>query len=244
MYYSAYLQEEIMGTGFTIAPGCVHTGAGLGSPGGRCSFNEFLQHIWSPSKVGEYQEVEADRPTITLFTEQLQRTFHSVNIAEFERGFNRFRRAGLPRGITYNIDGGRLFPGASDYYDAMKKCGAVVQNFRTFFDGMPGDHPEKERGLKLLDRAKVASGWIVDQRAKEMDEYRMGTRTDGSSLRVGRIDGIDWKIKPGRDVSRRVGAYQVWDSVATIAANPSREADIRRAFLAWIRDPLNDKRFV
>jgi hypothetical protein len=232
MFYSAYLAEEIMGSGFSIAPGC----SGTDRPGGRCSFSEFMNYIWAEFK----EKGDTTRPTGKLLDPKTEERFATVKLATLLQKINGFKKAGLTKPITGNVDKERLFPGSSDYYDAMKKAGGRMQDFRTFHDGMKDDDPKKELGKNLIGRGKEAGGMVVDIRAKEMDNNDIKPRLKDLETRL----GFKLETKPGRDSTGKVGAYQVWDAVASIAKNPDKEADIRKAWGDWFKDPADNKRFV
>jgi len=232
MFYSAYLAEEVMGSGFTIAPGC----SGTDRPGGRCSFNEFMHYIWAPFT----EKGDTVRPTGALLDAKTQERFATAKLATLLQKMGGYKKAGMSKPITGNVDKDRLFPSSSDYYDAMKKCGGRMQEFRTFFDGMKDDNPSKELGKNLIARGKEAGGMIVDIRAKEMDNNDIKPRLKDLENRL----GFTLETKPGRDSTGRIGAYQVWDAVASIAAHPDRESDIRKAWGDWFKDPADNHRSV
>lgn len=229
MFYAGYLSEEIVGSGFSIAPGCVGTRV----PGNRCTFNEFMEHIWAPFPG----KGDLTRPKVQLINPRTD--FVTCKLALLLQQMNGYKRAKMAKPITGNIDTVRLFPGSSDYYDAMRKCGSVMQQMRTFVDTMPDDE-RKVVAEQLVGRAKEAANYVVDIRANEMDNNEINPRLKDLEKRT----GFPLATKVGRDSTGRIGAYQVWDLAKSIENRPGDYAQIMQAYRAWKLDPANDNRFV
>lgn len=123
--YIGYLSEEIMGTGYTIAPDC------KGASGGRCNFNEFLEHIWKEWETSTVKDLK--KPKVSVLTAGSD--FLAPKFRFFIQKMTSKTCTDTKKPITYNVDKDKLFPGCSDYPDAYQKCSAVVQNARTFRDG-------------------------------------------------------------------------------------------------------------
>ena len=231
MYYAAYLSEEIMGGGFTIAPSC----AGSRIPASRCTFNEFMEYIWA-----EFPEKgDLTRPTVTLFDEA-RTNFATCKLATILQKMNNYKKTGMSKPITGNIDSGRLFPGSSDYYEAMRRCGSVVKQMRTFVDTMSEDDPKKDVARKLLERAKEAAAYVVDIRAREMDHNEKSPRIKDLQKKL----GFPLATKPGRDSTGRLGPYTVWDPAQSARDRPEESMNIAQQYADWMGDPSNNNRYV
>lgn len=226
MYFAGYLSEELMGGPYTIAPGCT------GESGGRCNFDEFMRYLWSKNEaIGD-----VDPPKGNLMNPKTN--FATAKLATLLQQMNNYKKAGLKKPITGDIDVQKLFPGATDYYDAMRKCGGVMGTMRSFFDGM-GDGAQKDTAKNLIARAQEAADMVIDYRAKDLDNNDIAPRLKYIEEHVG------WQMttKPGRDSSGRIGSYTVWDAAQSIKDNPMQESAIRTAWSSWVKDPANGRRY-
>lgn len=236
MYFSAYLAEEIMGGPYTVAPGCVP----LEPVRIRCNFNDFMMHIWGPMNK---KEADIGRPRAVIVPDNVD--FSRVKLATLVQFINNAPKK-VPemggRKITMNIDAQRLFPGSLNYYDAVTRCSAVIQNLRAHRETLVTP-AERERCDALIRRAQEAINWVVDLRGKAIDNIG-GKDYDGRLKVISEKTGTQGLLstKRGRDTTKRIGAYQVWD-IAETFNDPHLEHkyyELQDAWDEWYADPKDD----
>ncbi|KAI9686684.1 MAG: hypothetical protein M1820_010579 [Bogoriella megaspora] len=229
MFYSAYICEEIMQSRYTIAPGCTGT-----REGGRCNFNEFMKYIWAPFP----EKGDTVRPDVKVIRQNT--VFETAKLALIIQNMDSYKPVGMSKPITGKVDVSRIAPGSHDYYAAMRDCGTVMTRMRSFYDTMGDDNVNKATSKNLLARAKEAANMVVDQRAREMDNDDRYSRIKDLERRL----NTQLPRKQGRDVTRQVGKYEVWDTTQTartiIKDDPGMGVKIMKALNDWKNDPARD----
>ncbi|KAH6997386.1 hypothetical protein EDB80DRAFT_149379 [Ilyonectria destructans] len=190
LYWSAYICEEVAKSidptyEYTVAPGCSGIRAGH-----RCTLDEFLLHIWAEKKDANPPDTE--EPTrmevSTGIEEYPGLSFNQfegrINNAVFNTGFK----------VDGNVNTAKLYPGATDYYDALSKMGRPIQALsQTVINAKTAN-----RKFKITNEIK--NPWILGKgcaayvfalRRKDMDVYRAAYLRNHLSAPEGMSGGID-----------------------------------------------------
>ncbi|KAF5563169.1 hypothetical protein FNAPI_2797 [Fusarium napiforme] len=172
LYWSAYLCEEqtkILDPSYeyTVAPGCVTKI----SSRTRCTLDEFLLYLWAPKHDSNPPDTE--RPTSmkvkTKITDLPGKSFNqfegALNSAIFNTGFP----------VDGNVDTSKLYPGATDYYDALSKMGKPIQALSSAFMKLKANNPSLPMSNKIEKPwllGKNSAAYVFALRRKDMDVYR------------------------------------------------------------------------
>ncbi|KAF5674394.1 hypothetical protein FCIRC_7785 [Fusarium circinatum] len=170
LYWMAYMCEEQTKTfdpsyEYTVAPGCV------GSRNGRCTLDELLLHIWA-------QRTDSNPPDIIKPNSMEVST--GINDVP-ARSFNQFRgdlqtaRFNTKFAVDGNVDTAKLYPGATDYYDALSKMGRPIGALGAEIAKKLTETPNyraKPKVKKALQWGKNSAALVFAFRRKDMDNYR------------------------------------------------------------------------
>ena len=174
MYYWAYLAEEYHKPGdYTIAVGC------KGSRNGRCTFSEFLTHIWAPgpdppgeegSKIAPIPEDDEFFTTRKGFekTDMASLTI-SIRDWEDEDSGKKIQR------LTGNINADKLMSGLTSdhnrYFEVLSKIGKPIADA---IDGLRDlDDSTSKQNKKFLRTATSAATLVLDLRRKDYAPFRL-----------------------------------------------------------------------
>ncbi|KAF5977331.1 hypothetical protein FCOIX_6598 [Fusarium coicis] len=153
LYWSAYLCEEqtkILDPSYeyTVAPGCVTKIPTRN----RCTLDEFLVHLWAPKHDSNPPDTgKPDTMTVSTNIEDLP----GKSFNQFEGALSNARfDTGLP--VDGNVDTSKLYPGATDYYDALSKMGKPIRALSAAFMEAKAHNPT----------------YVFALRRKDMDVYR------------------------------------------------------------------------
>ena len=218
LYYSAYLCEEITGDR-TVAPGCV----GEKLSNGRCTFSEFLQHIWKAQPdIKDVNPPEVNVPDTDEFKKtKFDQLFSTINSYRSPEGF----------AMTGNSDATRL-NGAADFYEGLSKIGLPIQKA---IERTP--NPSKD-DAKLFGLAKSAATAVHQLRLKDFEKFRLGKDGLASNKYLGlvpetRLEPTGVKGQPN---------FKTLDPDATISKYEKDYPDIRDKLKAATAQFLaNDK---
>ena len=218
LYYSAYLSEEITGER-TVARDCV----GVKRLNGRCTFSEFLQHIWKEQvDINDVKRPNVNIPGTDDFTKlNFIQLFGKTNDYSTNTGFR----------ITGNTDATRL-NGAADFYEGLGKIGLPIEKA---IEKTP--NPDKQQA-KLFGLAKSAATAVQQLRWKDMETFRLGKNGMASNKYLGLVPEtrtVSTGIKGQPD-------FKTLDSAATVSKYEKDHPDIRdKLKAAMAQFAINDK---
>ncbi|RBQ79596.1 hypothetical protein FVER14953_12001 [Fusarium verticillioides] len=148
---------------YTVAPGCV------GSRNGRCSLDELLLYIWAEKPDSHDITKPNEVTTSTNINDVPGRTFNQfegdIGAARFNTGF----------GVDGNADTAKLYPGATDYYDALSKMGRPIEALGAEIDKRKAENPNykaQSKVSKALKWGKNCATYVFALRRKDMDGFR------------------------------------------------------------------------
>ncbi|KAF5626094.1 hypothetical protein F52700_8809 [Fusarium sp. NRRL 52700] len=172
LYWSAYLCEEqtkILDPSYeyTVAPGCI-TKIPTRT---RCTLDEFLVHLWAPKHDSNPPDTERpDKMAVSTKIKDLP----GKSFNQFEGALNNARfDTGFP--VDGNVDTSKLYPGATDYYDALSKMGKPIQAVSSAFDNAKANNPSLKLSNKIKnpwELGKDCAAYVFALRRKDMDVYR------------------------------------------------------------------------
>ncbi|KAF5692238.1 hypothetical protein FDENT_3010 [Fusarium denticulatum] len=172
LYWSAYLCEEqtkILDPSYeyTVAPGCI-TKEPMRTC---CTLDEFLIYLWAPKHDSNPPDTERpDKMAVSTDIEDLP----GKSFNQFEGALNRARfDTGLP--VDGNVDTSKLYPGATDYYDALSKMGKPIQALSSAFMNAKANDPSLKMSNKINKPwllGKNCAAYVFALRRKDMDVYR------------------------------------------------------------------------
>ncbi|KAF4953092.1 hypothetical protein FGADI_6242 [Fusarium gaditjirri] len=171
LYWMAYMCEEQTkifdpSYEYTVAPGCVGS-----RNNGRCSLDELLIHIWA--KKTDTDKPDIVRPnsmeTSTKIIDVPDKTFNqfegALNRAKFNTNF----------AVDGNVDTAKLYPGATDYYDALSKMGRPIGALGAEIAKKKAENPNYKARAKVekaLKFGKSSAAYVFALRRKNMDGFR------------------------------------------------------------------------
>lgn len=211
---------------YTVAPGCAE------ELGRRCTLSELMQYLWHP----EADQTESDRPRkaeLNLKSNTLQNIFSAIN------GYQETSANGKKTKFTGNLDFKRLFPDATDFYDALSRAGKPITAAKELAvitgplndPGVPGDpqRPAQPKDLRqnagfvkavknLFPMAINAAELVSTLRLKDMESFRCGKSGLSSKEYLGKPI-VTRKENPATEIKMFTGPYDVLDVHATLKPN-------------------------
>ncbi|KAF7556241.1 hypothetical protein G7046_g6339 [Stylonectria norvegica] len=230
LYWMAYVCEGETKSvdpsySYTIAPECVGK-----SSSGRCSLDEFLVHIWAPKGDDNARFPDTVRPT------GLKTPIGLMGCPP--RNFNRFEgllgnsKFNTKAPIDGNVNTARLYPGATDYYDALSKMGGPMEAFSQAVTTKKSADPDWPVGsrVRIWKFAQDCTEYVFALRRKDMDSFRATFLRDYLNKPRGTLQGFDVSKKQ-IDTAKTISGgnpeiIQAIDFDATIANYKSTVPDI------------------
>ncbi|KAF4473148.1 hypothetical protein FAGAP_13424 [Fusarium agapanthi] len=172
LYWSAYLCEEktkILDPSYeyTVAPGCITKDPKRT----RCTLDEFLIHLWAPKH--DSNPPDTQRPDDMAVSTNIK-DLPGKSFNQFEGALNN-ARFDTNHPVDGNVDTSKLYPGATDYYDALSKMGKPIQDLSSAFMNAKANGPSLKMSNKIEKSwllGKNCAAYVFALRRKDMDVCR------------------------------------------------------------------------
>ena len=191
-YYYCYLAEEIYVDNDSqrqVGVGCAGSRAG-----GRCTFNEFIEYIWSAKTDGGV--TDTTRPTGIAVLEA-GADFTQQDVVTLRQAVDEYKAPNTGQKITWNIDPDRVFSGTSTYQDALggigDRLGRLDENLGNLAETIKTNGQNTVKllyDMRMSQFEKFRKPYILSVMGMSQDELKLvdGRNTLGGNPRVRLID--------------------------------------------------------